>query len=68
MELLQIEFTPFEESRLHFSAKVKNLTRGGEGCLPKAPLPFVDFHQQPPKNWRHTLLKILESDHFDLVG
>ena len=65
MELLQIEFTPFEEDRLHFSVKVKNLTRGGEGYLPKVPLPLVDFQQTPPKNWRHTLLKILESDRFN---
>lgn len=65
MELLQIEFIPFKEDRLHFSVKVKNLTRGGEGDLPNVPLPFVDFQQQQPKNWRFTVLKILESYCFD---
>lgn len=65
MELLQIEFTPFEEDRLHFSVKVKNLTQGGEAYVPKARLPFVNFQQKPPKNWRFTLLKALEGDRFN---
>ncbi len=65
MELLQVEFMPLEEDRFHFRVKVTNLTRGGEGSLSKAALPFVDFHQNPPKDWRFTLLKVLESDRFN---
>ncbi|MCC2695848.1 tetratricopeptide repeat protein [Nodularia sp. LEGE 04288] len=67
MELLQIEFIPIGEDKVHFSVKVKNLSVGGEAILRKTSLPFVEFLKplEELKNWRHTLLKVLESEHFE---